>query len=89
LQQQDIDRRFQEFLRTRPENAIGLFASLLGGGGTPFFNPVVPPNLGMTFGAGLSGLGQSPGFLNFLQGAFQGKQPTPSGGIGGGIPGAE
>lgn len=68
LQQQDINARYQEFIRTNPAAAIALLANLMGS--TPFYNPTVPPNFGMLFGQGLSGLGQSPGFANSLPNYF-------------------
>lgn len=86
IEQEGLNAQFQEFLRTRPEAAIPLLASLMGG--TPFYNPVVPPNWQQTTGAGLTGLSQSPGFLQFLAQAYgqggqggqgQGGQPSQYG----------
>jgi hypothetical protein len=72
LGQQDLNARYQEFLRTNPAAAIPLLANLMGS--TPFYNPTVPPNFGMLFGQGMMGLGQSPGFANAFPNYF-GAQP--------------
>ena len=74
IEQQGLDRLLQEFLRTRPEAAISSLAGLMGG--TPFYNPVVPPNAAQIFGSGLAGLAGSPGFQSALAGAYQPRMPT-------------
>lgn len=74
LGQQDLNARYQEFIRTNPAAIIPLIANLMGS--TPFYNPTVAPNFGMLFGSGLSGLGQSQGFANLFPQYF-GSQRGP------------
>lgn len=73
IQQAEFSAQFQEFLRTQPENAIGLLGTLLTG--TPFQQPPLATNVAQGVGAGLQGLGSSPGFLQLLQDLFN-KQGT-------------
>lgn len=66
VEQAGINAQLAEFLRTQPENAIALLSSLMGG--TPFYQPPIAPNFGQVFGAQVSNLAQSPGFLSLFQG---------------------
>lgn len=65
IEQSDLMARYQEFLRRQPLNAISALAGLMGG--TPFYQGPVAPNLLQGLGAGLQGLGSSPGFAQLIQ----------------------
>lgn len=69
--------RLQEFVRTQPENAIPLLASLMGG--TPMFQPAVPQNFWQSLGGMSNSLLTSPGFWQMLQGGASTPGAGPSG----------
>lgn len=64
---------YQEFLRTQPQNAVGLLAQLMGS--APNFFPPQAPNALQTIGGGLGSLFSSPGFWTYLSGL---QKPQPS-----------
>ena len=66
VEQAGLTADFQEFLRTQPDNAIGMLASLMTG--TPFVSPNVAPNFMQGAGANLGSMFSSPAFLQFLFG---------------------
>jgi len=68
LQQADLDRRYQEWVRNSPMAWQSSLAGLMGG--TPFFNPPMMPNAYMGMGSALSNLGSSPGFMQMMQNYF-------------------
>jgi hypothetical protein len=77
VEQKRLEADFAEFLRTQPENALGLLSSILGGSGAPFFVPPAPTNFAQSFGANLQQLFSSGGFLNTLLQGRQGNIPAP------------
>ncbi len=77
LEQMGLDKNFAEFLRTQPENALGMLQSILGGSGVPLFVPPQGTNFGQAAGANLSQLGAT-GLGGKGGGAGKGNKGTPA-----------
>jgi hypothetical protein len=84
INQQEVTGRFNEFLRTQPQELLKLLPNLFG---APMQVNPVAPNFGQVFGSALGGLAGNQGFLNFLGNAFGGGGGVGSAGVAGQVPG--